>query len=164
MQEVYTNLYIGNDEDYEKLADKDGWSFLRPIKYGPGGHHDILKYHTLAAPEGPNKYIAKRKNTVALNVLDLADPFFMPWDAIVSGLKFVHKRLAAGDKVLIACNAGHSRGPTLGLLYLRAIGDMPYHFVKSEYIYKTLYPMYDPGQGMRQFARTHWSDLERLEL
>ncbi len=165
MYEVHTRLFIGNDEDYDKVADKAGWSFLRPVKYGSGGHQDILKYKTMGAPDGPNKYIAEKgKNHLALNILDLDDPHFMPWDETLKAFDFVKKRLEAGDKVLIACNQGHSRGPTLALMFLRSIGDMPYHFVKAEHILKTLDPDYSPGQGMRQFARTHWTDLDRLEL
>jgi hypothetical protein len=164
-QEIYNNVYVGNDETYDKLKDKANWSFLRPIKYGPGGHQDILKYTTLAAPDGKYKYWAVRgKNLMALNILDLDDPYFVPWDAIQKGLEFVNQRRLASDKVLIACNAGHSRGPTTGLMYLRSIGDMPWHFVKSEHIYRTLYPKFDPGQGMRQFARMHWNDLDNLEI
>jgi hypothetical protein len=163
--EIYDNIFVGNDESYEKYKDKAGWSFLRPIKYGPGGHQDILDYHTLAAPEGKNKYVAvKGKNLMALNILDLDDPYFVPWDAVQTGLDFVEKRRQLGDKVLIACNSGHSRGPTTGLMYLRAVGDMPWHFNKAEHIYRTIYPLFDPGVGMRQFARMHWSDLDRMEL
>lgn len=165
MHEVYNNVYVGGDVDYEKLKNKAGWSYLRCAKYGPGCHQDILKYTTLGAPDGPNKYVAKKgKNLMALNLLDLDDPHFVPWDAIKQGLDFVKNRLESGDKVLIACNSGHSRGPTTGLMFLRSIGDLPYHFVKSEHIYKTLYPLFDPGQGMRQFARMHWTNLENLEL
>jgi hypothetical protein len=163
--EIYNSVYVGNDETYEKYKSRSGWSFLRPIKYGPGGHQDILDYHTLAAPKGPEQYVAmKGNNLMALNILDLDDPYWMPWDAFKKGLDFVKQRLDAGDKVLIACNSGHSRGPTTGLMFLRAIGDMPWHFIKSEHIYKTIYPVFDPGTGMRQFARMHWTDLDKMEL
>jgi hypothetical protein len=163
--EIYNKVFIGNDETYEKYKDRAGWSFLRCCKYGPGGHQDILKYTTLGAPEGKNKYWAMRgNNLMALNLLDLDDPYFVPWDAIKKGLNFVEERRQLGDNVLIACNAGHSRGPTTGLMYLRGIGDMPWHFAKAEHIYRTIYPEYDPGTGIRQFAKMHWTDLNNLEL
>jgi hypothetical protein len=165
MEEIYKNVFVGGDVDYLKVVHRKGWSCLRCCKFGPGGHKDILKYTTNAAPKGPNYLWATQgDNHMALNLLDLDDPNMIPFDAIKHGLDFVKKRLEAGDKVLIACNSGHSRGPTTGLMFLRAIGDLPYHFVKAEHIYKTLYPEYSPGMGMRQTARSHWTDLDRLEL
>lgn len=163
MHEIYDNVYVGGDEDYLKIAPKEKWSALRCCKFGPGGHKDVLKYTTNAAPAGKNYlWVYKGNNHLALNLLDLDDPNMIPFNAIEEGLKFVKKRLDIGDKVLIACNSGHSRGPTTGLMFLRAIGDLPYHFIKSEHIYKTLYPQYSPGMGIRQVARSHWTELENL--
>jgi hypothetical protein len=165
LHEVYTRVYIGGDADYEKVKDKEGWSFLRVYKYGPGGHRQTLGYTTRAAPKGPNYlWVTKGDNLMALNILDLDDPNMIPFEAIKHGLDFAKSRLDAGDKLLIACNQGHSRGPTTGLMFLRSLGDLPYHFVKAESIYKTLDPMYDPGMGMRQIARSHWAELDKMEL
>ena len=166
MEEIYSRIYVGGDEDYLKVKGKEGWSWLRCAKYGPDGHRELLGYTSRGAPAGPN-YLFFRKNDhlMALNLLDLSDPNMIQFDGCIKvGLDFIRERLEAGDKVLIACNSGHSRGPTTGLMFLRSIGDLPYHFVKSENIYKTLYPKYDPGQGMRQIARAHWTELQDMEL
>ena len=162
MENIYTRLYVGGDGDYQRLAGKDGWSFLRCCKYGEGGHQQVLGYTTLAAPKGPHYLWVKAKggdHLLALNILDLDDPNFFDPQMIVTGLRFVKERLDAGDKVLIACNKGHSRGPTMALMFLRWIGEMPYHYVKAETIFRALYPQYDPGIGMRQYSREHWNDL-----
>ena|ERR1700734_3175498 len=156
MVEIIPRLYVGNDQDYERLIGRDGWCFLRACKYGAGGHQQTLDYHTLAAPEGKNKYTVTRGNKLALNILDLDDPNFIPQSMIDEALSFIGDGLAEGKKVLVACNHGHSRGPTIALLYLRSIGEMPYSFVWAEKIYRTLYPEYDPAQGIRQFARMRW--------
>jgi predicted protein tyrosine phosphatase len=97
---------------------------------------------------------------MALNLLDLDDPHFIPEEAVFTGLNFINKRLTAGDKVLVHCNAGHSRGPTMGLMFLRTIGEMPSSFGTSEKIFRSLYPKYDPAMGMRTFARAHWAQLK----
>jgi hypothetical protein len=75
---------------------------------------------------------------------------------IVKGLEFIDKRLAAGDNVLVACNAGHSRGPTTAMLYLRAIGELTGNFHQSERLFRTLYHKYSPGIGTRTFASNNW--------
>jgi len=165
MEAIYKkSVYVGDDLDYEKISHREGWSALRCCKYGPGGHKEILGYTTPGAPKGPNYlWATKGKNLMALNILDLSDPNMIPFEAIKHGLDFVKERLDAGDKVLIACNSGHSRGPSTGLAFLRAINDMPHSFGLSERIYSTLYPKYDPGIGMRQVIREHWSELDGME-
>lgn len=157
MEQVYDKLYVGGDTDYDKLKDVKGWSWLRCCKYGLGGHQQTLGYHSMGAPKGPDYLAVRRGNLMALNFIDAHDPNLIPKAMIDKGLAFIGERLAAGDKVLVACNAGHSRGPTTAMLYLRSIGELPYHFITSENIYRTLYKNYDPGIGVRQFARTHWS-------
>lgn len=163
MAEIIDRLYVGGDREYERVQGNAGWSFLRCCKEGLGGHRQLLGYHTLAAPKGANYLWYRKGNILALNVLDLDDPSFISKDMIDQGIAFVQERLDAGDKVLIACNQGHSRGPTITLLYLRTIGEMPHNFIKAERIFRTLYPKYDPGSGMRGFARSHWYDYGRTQ-
>jgi hypothetical protein len=164
MEEIYTNIYVGDDLDYEKIKDKPDWAAARMCKYGPGGHQQTLGYTTLAAPKGKNYLSVEKDDHIAINIIDMEDPNMIPFECITKALDYIKKKMDEGKKVLIACNSGHSRGPTTGLMFLRAIGDMPYHFVKSEQIYRTLYPKFDPGMGMRQVARSHWAELDRMEL
>jgi hypothetical protein len=160
VENLIGNLYIGSDHDYEKLNSKDGWSFLRCCKEGPGGHRETLGYTTQGAPKGPNYLAVDQRTRRALNFIDPQDPHFIPLEMVNKGLAFIDKRLAAGDKVLVACNAGHSRGPTTAMLYLRSIGELAGNFHHSEGIMRTLYPPYSPGIGMRQFARGHWDEFK----
>jgi hypothetical protein len=159
MKQISPNVYVGDDADYEKVKDNKDWAFVRCCKFGPGGHKDILGYDTQASPEGKNKYWVRRSNILALNLLDLDDPNFVPTEAIQVALDFIRDNVDE-KKVLIACNAGHSRGPTLGLMWLRTLGRMPYSFIHSSKIYRNeIYPNYDPSPGIEQFARMHWSSL-----
>lgn len=164
MEEIYPNVYVGGDEDYLKIKDKENWVAARMCKYGPGGHKETLGYTTMAAPKGKNYLSVETPTHLAVNIIDMEDPNMIPFDCIKIAIAYVKKKLDEGKKVLIACNSGHSRGPTTGLMFLRAIGDMPHHFVKAEHIYRTLYHKYDPGMGMRQIARSHWSELDRMSL
>lgn len=157
MHEVIDRLYVGDDDAYQRLKDKPGWKFVRACKEGPGGHRETLGYTTHAAPKGPEYLAAEKDNRLALNFIDPHDPHYIPVAMIQQGLKYIRQALADGSKVLVACNRGHSRGPTTALLFLRSIGEMDGNFHSSENKFKTLYPDYDPGIGARQFARTHWS-------
>lgn len=162
MESVIDNLYIGGDRDYERLGDKPEWSTLRCCKEGRGGHRDVLGYRTLAAPSGADYLTVKKGDHMALNFIDPNDPHFIPIKMLVDAVVFIDKQLSAHKKVLIACNAGHSRGPTTAMLYLRSIGDLPHNFVASERLFRTLYPQYHPGVGMRQFAKTNWNYFASL--
>lgn len=164
MEEVYDKLYVGSDYDYAMIAAKPGWSCLRCCKYGIGGHQDILGYTTLAAPKGPHYLWAQSKrkggdHLLALNMLDLDDPNFFDPGMIGLGLQYITDRIASGEKVLVACNKGKSRAPSMALMYLRSIGELPHHFIKAEDMFHTIYPEYEPGIGIRQFARSNWHEL-----
>lgn len=163
MEDVYPHLYVGSDEDYWKLKQQTGWSFVRACKFGPGGHQQTLGYTTPGAPKDENYLSVRRGNRVALNMIDLDDPNYFSPELINAGLDFIHEQLEAGKKVLVACNKGHSRGPSIAMLYLRKIGELPYSFVRAETIFRTLYPAYDPAQGVRQAARQMWAELGRAE-
>jgi hypothetical protein len=160
MENVLGNLWVGGDADYEKIKERPGWSCLRCAKFGPGGHKETLGYTSNAAPKGPDYLAVKKGDRMALNFIDASDPNFIPLKMIETGLEYIDQRMSAGDKVLVACNAGHSRGPTTATLYLRAIGELPSNFISSERVFRTLYHKYDPGIGVRQFAKTHWGTFD----
>lgn len=160
MENIIPRLYVGNDSDYLHIKDRPDWSALRCCKEGPGGHRDTLGYTTQAAPKGASYLSVTKGAHRALNFIDPHDPNFIPLAMVEQGLEFIDKRLAAGDKVLVACNAGHSRGPSTAMLYLRSIGELAGNFIQSEKIFRTLYSNYEPNVGMRQFARSNWDHFE----
>jgi hypothetical protein len=162
MEEIIPRLFEGNDEAYEKTKGRAGWSYLRAAKYGPGGHKEILGYSTPGAPPGKNYLWVRRGNLLALNILDLDDPEMIPEELIFKGLEFIDERMQAGDKVLVACNSGHSRSASLVLIYLRTIGEMPYPVGKAMKLFKKFYPPYSPSHGMEFHTRHLWNTLENI--
>lgn len=161
MHEIIDKLWTGDDTDYLRVKDKPGWSILRCCKEGVGGHRETVGYTTPAAPKGNDYLAAKKGDRMALNFIDPHDPNFIPRAMIDKGLEYINTRLKAGDKVLVACNQGQSRGPTTAMLYLRSIGDLTGSFIESERKFRTLCPDYDPGIGVRQFARSNWDSLRK---
>lgn len=160
MHDIIGRLYVGGDPDYEKIKDKEEWRALRCCKFGPGGHKATLGYTGNAAPKGPEYLAATKGRHMALNFIDANDPNMIPVKMVETGVQYVEEQLSAGYKVLVACNEGHSRGPTTAMLYLRSIGELPGNFHSSERIFRTLYPKYDPGIGVRTFARQNWSHFD----
>ena len=158
--EVIDRLYVG-DEEAVPQAEKRGMSILAACKDGSiDCHRAVLGYTTLGAPKDRNYYfVQKDSKHMALNLIDTDDVSFIPDIVINAGLKFLKEQYAAGKKVFSHCVAGHSRGPTMAMMLMRAIGELPHGHATSEKVFRTLYPHYSPGTGMRQYARERWADL-----
>lgn len=159
MEEIFPKLYVGDDEDYDK-AKENGFAIVSCCKDGPHGHRAMLKYTSLGAPKNKDYFFVRKGNHLVLNLVDSDDPTYIPEKVINPALKFIDEKLKAGDKVLVHCNKGHSRGPTVVMMYLRSIGDLPERFREAYKIFKTIYDKFDPGQGMLFYARSHWPTLK----
>jgi hypothetical protein len=159
MEEVINKLWVGGDTDYNKLKGRSDFSFLRCCKDGPGSHKETVGYTTRGAPKGPEYLAAVRGHRMALNYIDNDDPNYIPEEMIKKGLRFIDAQLAEGRRILVACNAGRSRGPTMAMLYLRSIGELPYNFVQAQRIFHGLYRNYDPDIGVHTWAKQHWGTL-----
>jgi hypothetical protein len=163
LEEVIPHLWVG-DEEAVPGANRRGYSILAACKDGsPDCHRAMLLYESLAAPHDANYYFYRSdKKHLALNLIDVDDTSLIPDVVIDAGLNFIKERYDAGEKVFVHCVAGHSRGPTMMLMFLRTIGEFPEGFARAEHKFKTLYPPYDPGTGMRSYARERWKELSKF--
>ena len=162
MIEVYPNLFIGTANDYELQAKgQEGWSVVHACK--EPYHRQELGYRSQGAPKGHPEYlIAKRENRLILNLVDAPNPAYIPKEIIDTALEFIHKGLSEGRKVLVHCNLGESRSPSIGLLYLSLYtGNLPKEFFAAEQKFRQIYPPYNPGAGMRGFLVKNWGDYVR---
>lgn len=158
MRDVINRLYLGDDSDVPE-AKKREYARLSCCKDGPDSHRSMLGYTTLGAPKDKDYYFAREGDWTALNLIDAPTPDMIPDEVIDAGLKFVHEIMTSGKKIFVHCNAGMSRSPSMVLMYLRAIGELPHGFARAEHVFKTLYPKYSPGKGMRSHARERWYRL-----
>jgi hypothetical protein len=161
MEEIVRGLYLGSDEDVPE-AKKRGYARLTAAKDGPDGHRSILGYTTLGAPKGKDYLFARKNDHAAMNLIDVEDPEFISDEMLDDGLAFIHEMMSEGKKILVHCNAGMSRGPTMVLMYLRTIGELDQPFNRAKHIFKTLYPKYDPGHGMLFHAMSRWDELKGI--
>lgn len=69
-----------------------------------------------------------------------------------------------GQDTLIHCNEGHSRGPSIGLLYsakmARLISNTSYDEARREYTRN--YPAYAPRYGLIHYMHTQWNQIDTL--
>jgi predicted protein tyrosine phosphatase len=95
-----------------------------------------------------------------VNIIDPPVPLFMP--ALFSSfLDFAMKHWDDGKKLVIHCNQGQSRAPSLALLFLAralsVIDDSSYSSARDEF--QKLYPRYQPGTGIQAYFTQNWAKL-----
>lgn len=159
MIEIHPNLFIGVVEDYESQAKgKSDWLTVHACKE-PYHRHE-LGYTSQGAPKDHPEYlIARRENRLILNLVDVPNPAYIRKEIIDAALEYIHKGLSEEKKVLVHCNLGESRSPSIGLLYLAIYTDkLPKDFPMAEQEYRKIYPSYNPGLGMRGFVIQNWGN------
>ena len=156
MKEIYPNLHIGSQDDYEQIVKfQDDWFVIHACK--EPYHRQALGYSAQAAPKNHPEYlIAYRGNCLALNLVDVPNPAYIPKEIINEAIKAIHVNIQE-KKVFVHCNQGMSRSATIGLLYLKAVHAINEDFAKAEKEYLQLCPWYNPGNGMKVFAAQNWN-------
>lgn len=155
MRNIYQNLYIGNQEDFEDLKSLDDsiWAFIHACK--EPYHRELLGYTTRSVDQKHPEYLyAIRGDTLYMNLVDAPDPKFFSKELIFTALEFINDHIE-NQQILIHCNQGESRAPGIGLLYLVKIGVLTGSLEEIEEQFKELYPEYNPGAGMKGFIEQH---------
>lgn len=154
MKQLLPNLYVGNLEDYQttkKAARPGEWAYVHATQSvrpeGERGHTDYL--------------MLQDKNDLYLSWLDTESFTFEPYGPklFTTVLDFIEARIKT-QKVLVHCDFGESRSPTIVLLYLakraRVISNATYDRAREEFA--KIYPNYYPS-GIRVFVRINWEKI-----
>lgn len=67
------------------------------------------------------------------------------------------------QKIIIHCNQGMSRSPSIGLVYLARIefiNKISYQDAKNDFL--QLYREYNPGRGIELYLQNNWIDVLKL--
>jgi predicted protein tyrosine phosphatase len=157
MIEIFPNLYIGTADDYERsVKGQENWQIVHACK--EPYHRRELGYTTQGAPKNHPEYLlAHRDNRLILNLVDAPNQAYIPKEIIDAALEFIQHGLLNQKKVLVHCNMGESRSPSIGLLYLGIYTTLlPKSFLQAEEKFRNIYPNYNPGAGMRGFLASNW--------
>jgi predicted protein tyrosine phosphatase len=159
MIEVFENLHVGNQEDYEKVvARQNDWAVLHACKIPY--HKELVGYTQKALPNTHPEYLyARRGLRLALNMIDGPDPKYTSPLLVDAALGFISENLGEGRKTLVHCNQGASRSPSLALLYLAINTDaLPKDSLENaESSFLELYPRYNPMMGIRGYIKANWA-------
>lgn len=155
MTEIYPNLFVGNLIDYEQNQLNEDFYFVQACK--EPCHRKALGYTGRSADENHPEYlIAYRERRIILNMIDPPTSKYFENVLFEKSLNFINEHLINGKKVLVHCNQGFSRSPSIALLYLATIKKIDNSsFESAELDFLKLYPSYKPS-GIKQFLILNW--------
>ncbi|MEC4682096.1 MAG: hypothetical protein VST70_00200 [Nitrospirota bacterium] len=123
-------------------------------------HQRVVGYSGNLQKTHPNYLVLEQGYDLFLNIIDPSTPLFMP-QLFTSFLSFATKHWEEGTRLLIHCNQGESRAPSLALLFLAkslsAINNSSYLAARKEF--EPLYPQYKPGKGIEAYFSNNWKIL-----
>ena len=157
MTEIDEKLYVGNLIDYENNQFDNNYCFVQACK--EPCHRKALGYSGRSANESHPEYlIAYRERRIILNMIDPPTGKYFENSMFEKSLIFINENLKNGKKVLIHCNQGISRSPSIGLLYLATIGKIRNeNFTVAEEDFIKIYPNYAPS-GIKEFLTLNWKN------
>lgn len=122
-------------------------------------HRDAVGYSSRSLPNThPNYLVLESEYHLFLNLIDPPRPLFM-MQSFDSFFAFVDKHIEERE-VVIHCNQGESRAPSLALLYAAKRSErfpnesyaLAARAFQAEFVY-------NPGRGIHSWLATHWTEL-----
>lgn len=160
MVEVYKNLYVGSEIDYElNPRSFDDWFVVHACR--EPYHRQALGYTGRAAPKDSPYYffLYNTHNHLILNIFDAPDSRFFNDAMIDEAIKYCTDGMAKEKKILIHCNKGESRAPTIALMVLKKLNVAPVDFDDAVDYLNSIYRTYTPSNGILEYARNRWENL-----
>ena len=158
MVEVHPNLFVGSQVDYESnpFAFSE-WAVIHACK--EPYHRQALGYSGRAASNAHPEYlIARRPNRLILNLVDVENPLYIRDEIMEASMAFIHASLATQQRVLVHCNQGLSRSPSIAMLYLATYTERlaKTSFEEATRLFIQMYPPFAPAGGVYGFLRNRW--------
>lgn len=161
MIEVFENLFVGSQEDEAAVRGQSGWYVIHACK--EPYHRKALGYTGRGAPkEHPEYLVAAREGRLILNLVDVDNVAYIPAEIIDTALEAIQQNISS-SRVLVHCNQGLSRSPTIALLYMARFS---YQYRSMDHgtavqQFRRIYPAYIPAGGMADYVRLHWAKYVR---
>ncbi len=155
-----TNLYIGSIQDINNTNDND-WAFVHATQTIHYRYMNWNRKYNKPNKTHPNYIIYEKDNHLSLNWVDGA-AYLYDWSGpktFMSVLDFIDNWIKSRN-VLVHCDEGMSRGPTIGLLYLakraKIIPNDSYDNAKMEF--EKLYNSFHPS-GIGDYVNNKWLEI-----
>lgn len=156
MIEIIPNLFVGSEADEQRVSGQAGWFFIHACK--EPYHREALGYPPgKTAPQGPEYFYAWRDGRLILNLTDAPSVNLIPTEIIDTAVETIHEKIDE-SKILLHCNQGQSRSPSIALLYVVKHSDiLPREDMTAAIAtFKAIYPLYAPARGMADYVQINW--------
>jgi len=170
--EVAPGLFVGGlvncampDSQWTRGAECNHWTAIVHACKFPC-HAELLGYAGKGKVDSssPEYLMAKRGRHLVLNMIDAEERFFRP-EFFREALDHIEAGMwAKPARVLVHCNQGVSRSPSIALLYIAKRTTLldPLDratFDAARKAFEHLYPAYVPGKGIAAFLDRWWEHL-----
>ena len=111
-------------------------------------------------PTDPEYLAIEIGRDLFLNMVDTETSRYFRVDLFERSLNFIDMQLTKGP-VLVHCNQGLSRAPSIALLWLAKRTDVlpRASYLDARLAFQQLYPAYAPGPGINDFLRDKWDEI-----
>jgi predicted protein tyrosine phosphatase len=161
MKEIFKNLFIGTELDCSFTISPD-WSIVHACK-NPC-HVNAVSYKGSLPSTHPNYLVMVKEEHLFLNIVDMENelsPFYTN-PIMKSAIAFIEKHIAT-KKILIHCNQGLSRSPSIALLYLAIKGFIANDsYTDAVGDFRKMYPVFNPGRGISLYMNNNWGVIMTL--
>lgn len=151
---ISEGIWIGDENDCFH-GERDGWAVVHACK--TPCHQKGVGYRGNLSSSHEHYLVLEHAYHLYLNMIDPDKPLFMP-PLFTEFLKFARRVREEERELLIHCNQGASRAPSLGLLYMakvsREVSNDSYEKARSQY--EAIDPRYRPGLGIQTFLSKKW--------
>lgn len=156
MTEIHKNLYVGNLIDYNVFQNENDFYFVQACK--EPCHRQAVGYTGRSVDKTHPEYLfAYRPNRLILNMIDTPTGKYFDISLFDKSIEFIEQHLNLNRKILIHCNQGMSRSPSIGLLYLAIIEEINnVTFSEAKKAFLSIYPDYNPS-GIEEFLTDNWN-------
>lgn len=164
MTELFERFFVGEDQSCKDHKSQPDFAIVHACKdpchkqgVGYSGNLDKNDPRYLVFEDGKNLY---------LNMIDAPFPMKPEFGnpLFKSAFNFIDENLQDPEmNVLVHCNVGGSRGPSIAMAYLAKkgmIGAISFEHAKTEF--KEIYPGYEPGKGIAHYLENNWETVMNL--
>jgi hypothetical protein len=156
MDQVHQRVFVGTESDCR--TGDTSWAIVHACK--SPCHQRAVGYRGSLPRTHPNYLVFENAGDLYLNMIDPPQPLFMP-PLFTSFMQFAAKHWDAGRNLLIHCNLGESRAPSLTMVFMakhiHAIDGSSFDAASAEFV--PIFPRYAPGLGIQAYLRQHWSEF-----
>jgi len=155
---VGTGIWVGDISAGRNCVRDDRWAVVNTSKHF---HAELVGVPAIRLKSSPHYLKLQRDGLLSFNMVDAEARYYnmLGPQAFVDALDCVDTWRGVRS-ILINCDRGTSRSPTVALLYAsKRLGIIPdASFAEARSAFRELYPAYQPA-GIGNFVAMHWATI-----